>query len=98
MNLLQAENGAAGGVRFSTPPMDGDENGQMGDGPEEFVGAEDGGYALVINGDSLGHALKRKYEKTFLEIGCSCAVNIPSQMGQGQFGAVLITHRGLNQF
>lgn len=32
------------------------------------------GYALVINGDSLVHALKKKYEKLFLEIGCLCIV------------------------
>ncbi|KAI1711366.1 cation transport ATPase (P-type) domain-containing protein [Ditylenchus destructor] len=30
------------------------------------------GFALVINGDSLVHALKKKYEKLFLEIGCMC--------------------------
>ena len=36
----------------------------------------DGGYALVINGEALVHALKRKYEKTFLEIGCNCLVGI----------------------
>uniref|UniRef100_A0A915Q6M5 P-type ATPase C-terminal domain-containing protein n=1 Tax=Setaria digitata TaxID=48799 RepID=A0A915Q6M5_9BILA len=30
------------------------------------------GYALVINGPSLTYALKRKLERTFLDIGCLC--------------------------
>uniref|UniRef100_A0A0N5C5R6 Phospholipid-transporting ATPase n=1 Tax=Strongyloides papillosus TaxID=174720 RepID=A0A0N5C5R6_STREA len=30
------------------------------------------GYALVINGDSLTHALSPKLEKLFLDIGCEC--------------------------
>uniref|UniRef100_A0A914E1L8 Phospholipid-transporting ATPase n=1 Tax=Acrobeloides nanus TaxID=290746 RepID=A0A914E1L8_9BILA len=34
------------------------------------------GYALVINGDSLAHALKPAYEKMFLEIGCQCSAVI----------------------
>ncbi|KAI1715096.1 cation transport ATPase (P-type) domain-containing protein [Ditylenchus destructor] len=34
------------------------------------------GFALVINGDSLVHALKKKYEKLFLEIGCMCIVSL----------------------
>uniref|UniRef100_A0A914I8C8 P-type phospholipid transporter n=1 Tax=Globodera rostochiensis TaxID=31243 RepID=A0A914I8C8_GLORO len=50
------------------------------DDAERGMAAEDeaersehgGGYALVINGESLAHALKQKYEKTFLEIGTSC--------------------------
>uniref|UniRef100_A0A183BHR8 P-type phospholipid transporter n=1 Tax=Globodera pallida TaxID=36090 RepID=A0A183BHR8_GLOPA len=50
------------------------------DDAEKGMAAEDeaersehgGGYALVINGESLAHALKQKYEKTFLEIGTSC--------------------------
>lgn len=33
------------------------------------------GYALVINGHSLVHALKKKYEKLFLEIACLCIVS-----------------------
>lgn len=33
------------------------------------------GYGLVINGEALGYALKRKYEKLFLEIGSNCSVS-----------------------
>ncbi|CAD5227253.1 unnamed protein product [Bursaphelenchus xylophilus] len=42
----------------------------------EFMHTEDenlsGGFGLVINGDSLAYALKRKYERLFLEVGCLC--------------------------
>uniref|UniRef100_A0A915BAB5 Phospholipid-transporting ATPase n=2 Tax=Parascaris univalens TaxID=6257 RepID=A0A915BAB5_PARUN len=34
--------------------------------------ADTEGFALVINGHSLTHALKRNLEKTFLDIGCLC--------------------------
>lgn len=41
--------------------------------------ADDGppqeGYALVISGDALLHALKNKYAKLFLEIGTACIVS-----------------------
>lgn len=33
-----------------------------------------GGYALVINGESLVHALKTQHEKIFLEIARNCTV------------------------
>ena len=33
------------------------------------------GYALVINGNSLAHALKPKFERMFLEIGCLMVVS-----------------------
>lgn len=33
------------------------------------------GYGLVINGEALGYALKRKYEKLFLEVGSACSVS-----------------------
>ena len=54
------------------------ENGAALANEQEDSAGGDGGYALVINGDSLGHALKKKYEKTFLEIGCSCVVSGPT--------------------
>uniref|UniRef100_A0A0N5A7W7 Phospholipid-transporting ATPase n=1 Tax=Syphacia muris TaxID=451379 RepID=A0A0N5A7W7_9BILA len=44
---------------FSRPPL--------GEDPE---GSE--GFALVINGHSLKHALGKKLERTFLDIGCVC--------------------------
>lgn len=34
------------------------------------------GYGLVINGEALGYALKKKYEKLFLEVGSLCSVSI----------------------
>ena len=33
-----------------------------------------GGYGLVINGDSLVYALRRKYDRLFLEVGSLCVV------------------------
>ncbi|CAD5219936.1 unnamed protein product [Bursaphelenchus okinawaensis] len=35
-----------------------------------------GGFGLVINGDSLAYALKRKFERLFLEVGCLCTAVI----------------------
>jgi hypothetical protein len=32
------------------------------------------GYGLVINGEALSYALKRNYEKLFLEVGSCCSV------------------------
>ncbi|KAL3097861.1 hypothetical protein niasHS_000596 [Heterodera schachtii] len=40
---------------------------------DEENGGREGEYALVINGEALAHALKRKYEKTLLEIGANCS-------------------------
>uniref|UniRef100_A0A914E2E4 Phospholipid-transporting ATPase n=2 Tax=Acrobeloides nanus TaxID=290746 RepID=A0A914E2E4_9BILA len=50
-------------------------------GPQQTIIEEESpqgteGYALVINGDSLAHALKPAYEKMFLEIGCQCSAVI----------------------
>ena len=47
----------------------------LGDDPE---GTE--GFALIINGHSLDHALKKKLERTFLDIGCLCQVRILSKL------------------
>lgn len=33
-----------------------------------------GGFALVINGNSLSFALEENLEKAFLDIGCLCQV------------------------
>ncbi|VDM48034.1 unnamed protein product [Toxocara canis] len=50
------------------------EHAHMGNGvaavEDDDAGTE--GFALVINGHSLTHALKRNLEKTFLDIGCLC--------------------------
>lgn len=42
-------------------------SGQIADSQEPLEG-----FALVINGHSLTHALDRKLEMTFLEVGCAC--------------------------
>lgn len=38
------------------------------------------GYGLVINGASLTFALKRKYERLFLEVACLCSVRLKELM------------------
>lgn len=48
--------------------------GQYHIGGDEWKNVE--GYALIVNGPSLTYALKRKLERTFLDIGCLCRVSI----------------------